>query len=584
MLKKICFVFLLLSVTRLSFSLEYIPHFDVSMHVNPDGSARITETISVIAEHNQIRRGIYRDLPNKLSEKVHDFTLSMDGKTHPFFTENNWNTVRINFGNDNYLERGPHTYRFSYTMDNVVRLFPSHDEVYWNVTGSGWSFTIAQASFTLTLPEGAQIDTQRIASYVGRSGTRGVSARQDGLLFQAQDIRPGSDFTVAIPFQKGLITPTSSYYLRYLIWVILLGAMLLLWVYYGWAWNKVGRDPQAHIITQYEPPNDMSATYLLYVYTMGNGVNWLLPTAVVSLAMKDAIQITQESSFFGKKVFLEKKNGLVSPLLSSEEAMIYPALFRGKNKIKLGDPDNASAFQAIKLQLAHVLKIKSEDYFTTNAWYNLPTLIFLALGAGLISQWTWEFFLTDVIILAFVTLFAHSWPQKRYPFLAKVTSSCILLVMVGILACAMAMDRETIYAFVLLLANAVLGGFFMQWIKAYTPLGRGVMDHIEGFKQYLEVGEGGRVRGSDPTDSLRIFCDYLPYAYALGVESKWMKQFEKQFSAEQINHALSSRGFCGLNTADFSSSMSSAFSSLSSGAGGGGCAGGGSGGGGGGGR
>ena len=132
----------------------------------------------------------------------------------------------------------------------------------------------------------------------------------------------------------------------------------------------------------------------------------------------------------------------------------------------------------------------------------------------------------------------------------------------------------------------VSGSFFAWWIKAYTRVGRQKMDQIEGFKEYLKIGEGGRVAASNLTDAEKIFCDYLPYAYALGVEKKWISYFERTLSAEMVEKTVRSRGLYlhndGLGA--LSCSLGGAMSSSGSGSGGGGFSGGGCGGGGGGGR
>ena len=411
-----------------------------------------------------------------------------------------------------------------------------------------------------------------------------MRARRQGLSFWApKPILPGEDFTVSVSWQKGLITPKAGYYLRYLVLVLLLGGLLLLWLYYWFAWNSVGRDPKARIITQYEPPKGFSAVKMLYIYTQG-GAEFLLPTTVVSLAMKDALCIKQEDGLFSKKTFLERKNGLTSPIISPEEAFVYPALFHGKDRIKLADSSNASTFKEIKEQLEAVLKKETEPYFSNHTAYNIPTFVFLAFGVLLCFPWQIESILFTGITLFFWVIITYSLLQKRVSWASKLASSLYLGCFCITNLLTVLTDVWTGIAYAILVVAAIVGGFFMQWIKAYTVMGREVMDHIEGFKQYMEVGEGGRVAQSDPTDALRIFCDYLPYAYALGVESKWMKLFEKQFSSQELNRALSHRGFTGLNPSNFASSMNSAFSSLSSGAGGGGHAGGGSGGGGGGGR
>jgi hypothetical protein len=54
------------------------------------------------------------------------------------------------------------------------------------------------------------------------------------------------------------------------------------------------------------------------------------------------------------------------------------------------------------------------------------------------------------------------------------------------------------------------------------------MDHIRGFKMYLEVAEGEelkRVKAPPPPLTPQLFESYLPAALALGVEQRWAERF-----------------------------------------------------------
>ena len=106
MKNKIIFLFVLLGLAASAFAAEQISRFEVFARVRPDASVRIEENISVVAEHNQIRRGIYRDLPATNQNPVHIEALFMDGAPHPYFTERNGQNLRINFGDDNYISYG----------------------------------------------------------------------------------------------------------------------------------------------------------------------------------------------------------------------------------------------------------------------------------------------------------------------------------------------------------------------------------------------------------------------------------------------------------------------------------------------
>jgi len=149
------------------------------------------------------------------------------------------------------------------------------------------------------------------------------------------------------------------------------------------------------------------------------------------------------------------------------------------------------------------------------------------------------------------------------------------------------------------LAGLLLVGSAFFWISAPTREGRGVLDRIAGFRQYLSITEGERLdRMTPPKDTPELFERYLPYAIALGVENRWADRFsgvlaEAAQRGEQGFTWYSGRSSPWSNPGGFvstvGSSLASTLSAAStapgsrSGSGGGGFSGGGAGGGGGGG-
>jgi len=125
---------------------ERIYSFRSDIQVLQGGSLRVTETITVNAEGDQIKRGIYRDfsvaytsrflVPTKLP--VHVVSVKRDGNTKSFHTKQRNNGIRVHIGRKNYrVPYGRYTYELTYTTNFQLGYFESHDELYWNVTGNG---------------------------------------------------------------------------------------------------------------------------------------------------------------------------------------------------------------------------------------------------------------------------------------------------------------------------------------------------------------------------------------------------------------------------------------------------------------
>ena len=140
---------------------ERILSYDSTIDVSEDGSMTVREAIRVVAEGDRIRRGIYREFPTTYKDRfgnrvVVDFRVTevtRDGQPESWHREKRANGVRIYAGrSDTLLDPGEYTYTFTYRTDRQIGFFENHDELYWNVTGNGWDFSIDSASATVTLP------------------------------------------------------------------------------------------------------------------------------------------------------------------------------------------------------------------------------------------------------------------------------------------------------------------------------------------------------------------------------------------------------------------------------------------------
>lgn len=584
-MKKLLFSLFFLALSVGLFAQERILFFDAQAYVNNDGSVSIVENITVNAEHQQIRRGLYRDIPLRFGENIQIEGLRMDHAPHPFFTEKISGGIRVNFGDDRYIERGQHTYSFAYKMFDVIRPFKDYDEVYWNATGNYWAFPIEYARAEVFLPEGAEPFEDKISVYTGKSGSKASHAQREGLKFWiTRPLSAHSGMTVAVPFEKGHIQFSSNQ--KTLIW-LQENALLLGWILFGLMciycyvlWYLKGRDPVSRgVVRQFEPPQGISAVMAKYIYDMKFDIK-ILTVFLISMVMKGAMTIRQE----GKKHFILCKKEGFEQELSQEEKNAYDSL---EFMTEINNAPNGDIIM-FQNELAASLNTKGKKYFKTNELWLLPLFLVIVL------------FLVGLYYLNQNAVFMVLPPVLFVPVcrtLLKTSSltgkalSLLILILIG-LGCFFVLPmlpKELLFWLVLFISFTVLFVLFAVLIRQYSPNGRKIKDALEGFKEYLSIGEAGRVEMSDPTNAQKIFCDYLPYAVALGVENKWIASFEKLLSKSDIQEQLAKCGFncfVGVNTllSSVNSSLISSCRTQHSGSDGGGFSGGGFGGGGGGGR
>ena len=130
---------------------ERIRSFASDIEVRADGSMLVTETITVNAQGRNIKRGIFRDFPTiydgpwglRVRVPFEVVRVTRDGAEEPYAIESLENGVRIRIGREEVvLPHGEHTYTITYETARQLGFFETHDELYWNVTGTGWAFPI----------------------------------------------------------------------------------------------------------------------------------------------------------------------------------------------------------------------------------------------------------------------------------------------------------------------------------------------------------------------------------------------------------------------------------------------------------
>ncbi len=548
---------------------ERIDQFNVVLDVAKSGDIVVTETIDVTAEGDQIRHGIFRDLPRyyedhgeRLLNRYEVLGVQQDGHAEHYETSNEDNAYRILIGDaDTLVATGAHEYVIRYRVRSQVRYFDRYDEIYWNVTGTYWEFPIVQARATIILPPGAHIT--QTAAYTGVLGSMGgdyayTQSGSQGVFTATRPLEAEEGMTVAVGFAKGLIDPPSGATLGWLWWqrygalAILVASLLgLFWFLYR-AFERVGRDPQkGPVFPRYEAPASYSPAAVHHIYYCGLRGNRALIATLVNLAVKG--RLTIDASDKGSTTLTKAAPGAAHPgaLFADEDLELERGVFGGADSKSLGgayDPMFTSAYTEFKQQLSRKY---GSAYFRWNAGYTVLSLLItvgvVVFAANTTTQWT-------------------GWHT---------------LAVLGL---------------------AALNGVFMYLMPAPTVKGQEVRTEIEGFRLYMETAEKLQLNavkvGSDapPPMTTQRYEQFLPYAVALGVEAPWTHHFEKLIPQEAANyHPVwtttgwgSSHSFAGLNDAiisNLNSGVASALpqSSSSSGSGGGGSSGGGGGGGGGGG-
>lgn len=320
---------------------EQILSFDSRIEIREDASLVVIETIKVQAEGREIKRGIYRDFPQLyhgrwgLNQRTGFDVLDVrrDGDPEKFHLESHDNGQRVYIGQNNvFLEPGEYTYELTYQTNRQLGFFKDHDELYWNVTGNGWMFSMNQVTATVTLPPGAEVMSSE--AYTGPQGDRGrdysseLSDSSEITFETTRMLGPKEGLTVVVAWPKGFVKAASPRdqwinLLRDNVGVaIALGGLLLVLFYYFMVWVAVGKDPApGTIIPLYGPPKGFSPAAVRNLVEMGFD-HKAFAANLINLAVKGAITIEQDAD----KTYTVRKKNSIPGLLPDENALFEKLL------------------------------------------------------------------------------------------------------------------------------------------------------------------------------------------------------------------------------------------------------------------
>ena len=559
---------------------ERILHFISDVKVETNGELLVTETILVQAEGRDIRRGILRDFPTVYTARdgrrvevgFDVLSVTRGGNDENYTQERLSNGVRIRIGSaDHTLTPGQITYVIRYRTTRQIGFFENFDELYWNATGTGWTFPIDVAEARITLPE--PVNFKQSAFYTGPQGASGkdaivVEQRPGVIIFRTTRPLPARNgLTVAAAWPKGVVTPPSQaqlarYWLRDNLPLFVGGAgLLLLLGYYVYAWRKVGRDPRGGtIIPLFAPPKDMSAPAVRYVANMEFD-DRTFSAGILDLAVHGGAKLVD----VGKDMQLKRLGAGTG--ISRPVAAMSDELFKSGSTLSLNNTNHKKIGRAkgklrSELSTLYLGKLFSNNY----RWSGIGIMLWLLMAVVV----TVSIFLTYGNDLGGAMLFGTAFAG---PALIIMTSFVLGLVfgqtgfltflfgflftaafaiagLAVILGVAYEATHSLLSAYSLAMLLPVLTApvvaIAFVLLKARTIAGRKVMDEIEGFKQYLGVAEEDRLNYLHPPEKTpELFERYLPYAVALDVENRWAARFAGVLAAAAAAGAATAAWYSG---------------------------------------
>lgn len=628
-----------------------IDNYKIDIVVGDDNTYTVTENITAYF-NAQYKHGIFRTLPLRAEiERLDGSTSKIRTSVTDISVSDNYTTSReganlkIKIGDANKYVRGRKDYTIKYKYNFGADGNTNYDEFYYNLIGTEWDTAIGGVTFSIHMPK--EFDASKVGFSSGKKG----STSNDSVVFTitGNDINGSYNgilgsyegLTIRVELEEGYFSNATSSispyeYAAYAVPVVCVIISAILWLLFG-------RDDHSVESVEFYPPeglNSLDVALIMKGHVSSKDVISLL----FVLANKGYIRIeeTESKSVFSRPVYtfykLKEYDGN-----DENERTFFNGLFKGRSRkisasvvrdlvdaISSGETPTEETISKVKKEdetLASVTTTALENKFyrtintittrvnkkSNRSKYFENTTLPRALVAIMMLVSLLAVFITygyssgdvdaavifSIVILFYLPFFAIGIFSRgmnvafRTVWLLFTTGH--FLVMLGSMFGGEIKDGnlDEFYAgaFAVLIVSLVAMALLFKLMPRRTPLGVELYGKIKGLKTFMKTADQAHLEQMLSSDKNYAYL-LLPYAFVLGVSTKWMEQFTALGASMSepdwytgTTHFTMSNMSRTMNTmmSSVNSSLSSSPSSSGGGGSGGGSSGGGSSGGGGGG-
>lgn len=572
-------LFLAFTATGADAQTAGISFFRSDVTVRQDATLDVREEFTLDSGGKYYRYGFIRNLPITSQDRwdpkyVGEYTkdngirvkileVTWDGSAIAYEQGSGYGYSQLRIGERNLaLSPGEHRYVIRYSVARALNLSARGDTLYWNAIGHERDVPVAQAILCVHLPEGVSAENITAEPRVAgrgvsfpRKATTELERIDEGagtIAYRATNVEPRQSLSIAVTWPSGFVRAPRFAFLtedRQL-----LAAPVLLFIFYLIAWLRIGPEPKPGVVvTQYEPPDGLSAAAVRYAVTTGSDGR-SFAAVIAALATRGCLRVEPHNNIY--KLSRMMSDRATEARLPPEEKRVLAMLFEDGPSIELtpamdqrNNAQNTRYVFAIQQELSKRL---DGLYFTKHAGIIalgvaatfLTALLFAGFAQGRDTSGAtfftmWILFAGLMVGLLFEVAFLPALKMalrsggwlKLLPGAAAVSLFASVIVF---MLRKLAEDVSLAFAITLaalLLVNLVWG----PQLKRRTAQGRQVLDEIAGFRLFLEKVEKDRLdKLNSAGEAPELLDEQLSYAIALEVREAWGDHLAQTFFSTAV--------------------------------------------------
>lgn len=545
-MKSIFIALSLICVQLIAQKIEGIDSFRTDITLEKNGSALITEYITIRSDRVKFIHGIYRNIPKSYSIDSQYYepeiiSCSRNGKEEETRVISKGAMWRIYIGNNHYkISKGKHRYVLKYRCYDQFTEKKSGDFFKWNISGSLDNYSINK--LTVTIQSEEELIPYNIA--LKRLNKKGklldsFSVHPDAIctkIFSTSRIKPGTNFIVAANYPLNSFPcyklpnhpPTKSIGLPLSMkitgpifsFVILIVSLFLI---------KKTTIGEQKILTK-EPPNGLSPAVVTYVHSPIKNSSNYLQAAILSMQSKNYLSVNSDDT---GTIYLLKTNKMADPL-SVDEIVCAKELFRQGDSVDIIRKNkNVISNAMIGLQKSINKKVRNDNYLHVNKLFHwllvsmqLITCLYLVFigkvsALGVFFTCFMGYFIAGILWHVTILKIPDAYKEKR--FLNVIWQ---LFIFFGVqwlfsfIVLKLALQDRVNADYILTLLSMVwmilYYGFYLQ--HTVTDKGQLLRNRLLGYKEFLKEGGSGK-KECIPIEQ---YIKELAYAKALLVEEEYL--------------------------------------------------------------
>lgn len=472
---------------------ERIELFEIDLTLQENTDIHIREKIHY--SFSESKRGIYRVIPvnSRSEENVLRFPTTIKVNSVKYYPANQGDSVKkvyeksrenndilIRIGEEDKWLDGLYVYELDYVVKNGINYFEDHDELYWNIIGTGWEIPINKVEAKITLPG-------KVLKSVCYTGTYGstesncelINESDTSLLLNVNTpLEQNNAVTIAVEMPKGSIADAKELedkvikrnnILGLLSFILIPLSLLLI--------QSKLKSPKKIIVPDFTPPKNINALMAGSLLTKGGAKPNAITAEIINLAIAGHLVIEQVK----KKEYLIKKVEKDTLLEYPSSQKLYDFLFASSNEINTKNKNTSLGTSLLSVLNKVNSDLKQQNYISEKK----------TAGIGFSSLFG---------VMALISSLGGMGYLLTY--------------------------SSFIGALALLLTGIIL--FILPFTTdPRSKEGNDTYYKLLGLKMYINTAEKHRIEfHNDPEKYIGVFEKLLPYAILFGLEKKWIKEFE----------------------------------------------------------